>query len=144
MRRRTFLSGRSADGIDDVWEVCWKLILFVMWWQSDGLFKSGCRENIRINNENQRCVPTQQITNKNYDYRMVVENSYRDVVSCNWYIKKNVRTVRNIVSTIASASVVVKAYLQIDSISIFLFVEVVSKTREPSPITIETKAHIKK
>ena len=64
MRRRAFLSGRSADGIDDVWAVCWELISFVMWWQSDGLFKSGCRENIRINNENQRCVPAQQSTKK--------------------------------------------------------------------------------
>ena len=44
---------------------------------------------------------------------------------------------------ISLASIVVKADLQIDSISIFLFVEVVSKTREPFPITIETKAHIK-
>lgn len=44
---------------------------------------------------------------------------------------------------IAPVSVVVKADLQIDSISKFLFVEVASKTREPSPITIETKAHIK-
>ena len=98
MRRRAFLSGRSADGIDDVWAVCWELILFVMWWLVvvDGLFKSGCRENIRISSENQRCVPTQQIT-KNYDCRMVVERRCRDVVHCNWYTKKNVRTVRNIV-----------------------------------------------
>ena len=75
---------------------------------------------------------------------MVVERRCRDIVSCNWYKKKNVRTVRNIVSTIASASVVVQADLQIDSISIFLFFEAMLKTREFFPITIEAKAHIKK
>ena len=45
---------------------------------------------------------------------------------------------------IAPVSVVVKAGLQIDSISKFLIVEVASKTREFFPITIEAKAHIKK
>ena len=44
---------------------------------------------------------------------------------------------------IALASVVVKADLQIDSISIFLFFEAMSKTNEIFSITIKMKAHVK-
>jgi len=60
------------------------------------------------------------------------------------YQEKRQNGAKHCIKMIAPASVVVKAGLQIDSISKFLFVEVASKTREFFPITIEAKAHIKK
>lgn len=50
---------------------------------------------------------------------------------------------KHCIKMIASALVVVQADLQIDSVSMFLFFDAMLKTRGPSPITIETKAHIK-
>ena len=50
---------------------------------------------------------------------------------------------KHCIKMIAPALVVVKADLQIDSISIFLFFEAMSKTNEIFSITIKMKAHVK-
>ena len=59
------------------------------------------------------------------------------------YQEKRQNGAKHCIKMIALASVVVKADLQIDSISIFLFFEAMSKTNEIFSITIKMKAHVK-